>query len=85
MVWFWAFRAKKVEDHGIKTSLDIVSEQSNRFARVVRPALKHCDYVVINEVDTGSHTQVFQFITSTDVLLGCLRSLTLALAGFVSP
>ena len=22
---------------------------------------------------TGSHTQVFQFITSTDVLLGCLR------------
>ena len=41
----------KVRAAGIKTSLDIVSEQSNRFARVVRPALKHCDYVVINEVE----------------------------------
>ena len=41
----------KVQAAGIKTSLDIVSEQSERFARVVRPALKHCDYVVINEVE----------------------------------
>jgi len=41
----------KVRAAGIKTSLDIVSEQSDRFARVVRPALKHCDYVVINEVE----------------------------------
>ena len=41
----------KVRAAGIKTSLDIVSEQSERFARIVRPALKHCDYVVINEVE----------------------------------
>ena len=41
----------KVRAAGIKTSLDIVSEQSGRFARIVRPALKHCDYVVINEVE----------------------------------
>ncbi|MBO5940436.1 MAG: carbohydrate kinase family protein [Kiritimatiellae bacterium] len=41
----------KVKAAGIKTSLDIVSEQSDRFARVVRPALKYCDYVVINEVE----------------------------------
>ena len=41
---------------GIKTSLDIVSEQSDRFARVVRPALKHCDYVVINEVEASLAT-----------------------------
>ena len=41
---------------GIKTSLDIVSEQSDRFARIVRPALRHCDYVVINEVEGGLAT-----------------------------
>ncbi len=41
----------KVQAAGIKTSLDIVSEQSDRFACIVRPALKHCDYVVINEVE----------------------------------
>ena len=41
----------KVQAAGIKTSIDIVSEQSERFARVVRPALKYCDYVIINEVE----------------------------------
>ena len=46
----------KIQAAGIKTSLDIVSEQSDRFARIVRPALKHCDYVVINEVEGGRAT-----------------------------
>ena len=46
----------KVRAAGIKTSLDIVSEQSDRFARIVRPSLKHCDYVVINEVEGGLAT-----------------------------
>lgn len=46
----------KMRAAGIKTSLDIVSEQSDRFARIVRPALKHCDYVVINEIEGGLAT-----------------------------
>jgi len=41
---------------GIRTSLDIVSEQSERFARVVRPALKHCDYAIVNEVEAAAAT-----------------------------
>ncbi len=45
-----------VQATGVKTSLDIVSEQSDRFARIVRPALKHCDYVVINEVEGSRAT-----------------------------
>ena len=48
----------KVRAAGIKTSIDIVSEQSERFARTVRPALKHCDYVVINEVEGSMATGV---------------------------
>lgn len=46
----------KVQNAGIKTSLDIVSEQSDRFTRIVRPALKYCDYVVINEIEGGCAT-----------------------------
>ena len=42
-----------VQAKGIKTSIDVVSEQSDRFERVVRPALKYCDYVVINEIEGG--------------------------------
>lgn len=41
----------KVQSAGIRTSIDIVSEQSGRFVKVVRPALKYCDYVVINEIE----------------------------------
>ena len=48
----------KVRAAGVKTSIDIVSEQSERFARIVRPALKHCDYVVINEVEGSMATGV---------------------------
>ena len=42
-----------VQARGIKTSIDVVSEDSDRFERVVRPALKYCDYVVINEIEGG--------------------------------
>ena len=41
----------KVRAVGIRTSVDIVSEQSPRFARIVRPALPYCDYLVVNEVE----------------------------------
>ena len=40
-----------VQAAGIRTSVDIVSEQSDRFARIVRPALRYCDYCIINEIE----------------------------------
>jgi sugar/nucleoside kinase (ribokinase family) len=48
----------KVQSAGIKTSIDIVSEQSDRFERIVRPALKYCDYCVINEIEASRATGV---------------------------
>ena len=46
----------KVQAAGIRTSVDIVSEQSDRFARIVRPALRYCDYCVINEIEGSMAT-----------------------------
>ena len=46
----------KVQAAGIRTSVDIVSEQSDRFARIVRPALRYCDYCIINEVEGSMAT-----------------------------
>ena len=48
----------KVQAAGIKTSVDIVSEQSDRFARIVRPALKYCDYLVVNEIEGALATGI---------------------------
>ena len=41
---------------GLKTSVDVVSEDSNRFARVVGPALKYVDYCILNEFEAGKTT-----------------------------
>ncbi len=41
---------------GMKTSVDVVSEDSDRFARVVTPALKHVDYCILNEIEAGKTT-----------------------------
>jgi sugar/nucleoside kinase (ribokinase family) len=41
---------------GAKTSVDVVSEESDRFARLVNPALKHVDYCILNEIEAGQTT-----------------------------
>jgi sugar/nucleoside kinase (ribokinase family) len=41
---------------GVKTSVDVVSEDSDRFARIVNPALRHVDYCILNEIEAGKTT-----------------------------
>ncbi len=43
---------------GYKTSVDLVSEDSDRFAAVVRPILSHLDYLIINEFEAGRSTGI---------------------------
>ena len=46
----------KAQDAGLKTSVDIVSEDSNRYSRVVVPALRYADYCIVNEIEAGRTT-----------------------------
>jgi sugar/nucleoside kinase (ribokinase family) len=41
---------------GLKTSVDVVSEDSDRFVRIVTPSLKHVDYCILNEIEAGKTT-----------------------------
>lgn len=41
------------QSRGIKTSIDVVSEESDRYRTVVAPALKYVDYCIINEMEAG--------------------------------
>ena len=41
---------------GLKTSIDCVSEDSDRFPQVVLPALKYVDYCIMNEFEAGRCT-----------------------------
>ena len=43
---------------GIRTSIDVVTEASERFSRIVTPALRYTDYCIINEVEAQATTGV---------------------------
>jgi len=43
----------EAQESGLKTSVDVVSEDSDRFSSIVGPALKHVDYCILNEIEAG--------------------------------
>lgn len=45
-------------DSGIKTSIDVVSENSDRFSKIVPPSLKYTDYCTINEIEASMVTGI---------------------------
>ena len=48
----------RAQTAGFKTCVDLVSEDTDRFARVARPALRHCDYCVLNEFEAERTTGI---------------------------
>lgn len=43
----------KVQGMGIRTSMDLVSIDDERFSEIVRPSLKYCNYFIVNEIEAG--------------------------------
>ena len=43
----------KARELGCKTSMDAVSESSGRMSAIIAPALKHCDYLIVNEIEAS--------------------------------
>jgi sugar/nucleoside kinase (ribokinase family) len=44
---------RKAQESGLKTSVDVVSESSYRFNKIVLPALQYTDYLILNEIEAG--------------------------------
>lgn len=42
-----------LQKKGYKTSIDVVSEEGNRFRKVIFPCLPYVDYMIVNEVEAG--------------------------------
>jgi len=43
----------RVQQAGILTSVDVVSEEGDRFKTFVPPVLKYVDYLILNEIEAG--------------------------------
>lgn len=48
----------RVQKVGIMTSLDVVSEDSDRYQKIVRPSLRYTDYLTINELEASRITGI---------------------------
>ena len=48
----------RIRENGILTSLDVVSEDSDRYQRIVRTSLKYTDYLTVNELEASRITGV---------------------------
>ncbi len=42
-----------LQQMGYKTSVDVVSEESDRFAKIILPCLPYTDYLIINEIEAA--------------------------------
>lgn len=42
-----------VQQHGIRTSIDLISDNTLDYKSKVLPCLKYCNYVIINELESG--------------------------------
>lgn len=47
---------KQVQEAGIKTSVDVVSEESDRFGKIVPASLRYTNYLILNEIEAGRTT-----------------------------
>lgn len=43
----------RVQAMGIRTSMDLVSVDHDRYSEIVRPSLKYCNYFIVNEIEAG--------------------------------
>ena len=43
----------KIQEKGIKTSMDLVSVEDERFTKVVHASLPYCNYLIVNEIEAG--------------------------------
>lgn len=48
----------RARENGIKTSIDVVSEESDRYEKLVPPSLKYTDYCILNEIEAGKTTGI---------------------------
>ncbi|OON85974.1 hypothetical protein BXO88_10125 [Oribacterium sp. C9] len=65
----------EAKKHGMKTAIDMVSEQSERARIVVVPALKYTDYCIINELEAEAITGIAVTGETVETVLKEIRNM----------
>jgi len=73
---------KQAQELGIKTSIDVVSENSNRYKTLVPPSLKYTNYCVINEIEAGKTVGIQLRDSTGGLITSCIKDVLLKLKQF---
>ena len=65
---------KKAKEIGIKTSIDLVSENSDRYNLII-PCLPYVDYLIINEMEAGKLTSIEPNYDNLEIIAKKLKSM----------
>ncbi|MBR3751022.1 MAG: helix-turn-helix domain-containing protein [Clostridia bacterium] len=65
---------KGVQAHGIKTSVDVVSSNNADYKRKIIPALKYCDYIIINELEAAELTSLKPYSPSGELNIANIKA-----------
>ncbi len=47
-----------IQAKGIRTSIDLVSVDNERFSEMILPSLKYCNYFIVNEIEAGKTVKI---------------------------
>lgn len=64
----------QVQKAGIKTSIDVVSDNSGDYAGKIIPSLRYCDYVIINETECCSIWGIDPYLSDGSINVSAVRA-----------
>ncbi len=71
-----------VQKTGIKTSVDVVSDATADYKGKIIPALKYCDYIILNEVESSMLSDLPPYDENDNLLIDNIRKTMELMAGF---
>ena len=65
----------RVQEKGIKTSMDLVSIDDDRFEKVVHASLPYCNYLIVNEIEAGKTANLSPYDSNGNISEDNLRGI----------
>ncbi len=73
---------KAVQEKGIKTSIDVVSDSTADYKAKIIPALKYSNYAIMNEIESGMITDLNPYNEDNTLNVGNIRKTMEAMAKY---
>ncbi|MEE0945504.1 MAG: carbohydrate kinase family protein [Acutalibacteraceae bacterium] len=64
---------KEIQDKGIKTSIDVVSDSTGKYKDIIVPVLKYCNFAIMNEVECCMLTDLAPYDDEGNILTDNIR------------